>query len=466
MANDNSARGYLILLALVSMLIVFQALAIGRDDDSFERPMLSVSTNFRTPEGPQPVEADLEAPLELAPANFEPGALSTLPGEEDDPSDLSEAPVLQEKTTHPPMLQETTNEPTIDSVIAAQTTTSVENQTPAEVVAPVVPQPVAKVEPKPAVKKNEVITHTVKRGESLWKLARRYGVTIDQLMNWNKIPSRSNIRPGQKLQLAVSKEQQAKLAKAQKAAKPVKGRKATYTVQAGDNLYTIAKKLRTSVASLLLNNNVIDPEHLRPGQVLNISTANRIVHIVNQGETLWELSKLYSIPLKELITHNDIKYRTIFPGQRLTIPVRDPKTLKSLFSKRNKKKGKYARPLRGRLCGVFGWRIHPILKRRLFHCGVDLAARQGTAIGSIAAGKVTFAGWLRGYGKVVVVKHGKKYSSRYAHCKSINVKVGQHVKAGQTIARVGTTGLSTGPHLHLEVRKYGRPVDPRDYVAI
>ena len=459
MANDNSARGYLILLALVSMLIVFQALAIGRDDDSFERPMLSVSTNFRTPEGPQET-AEVEAPLELAPANFEPGALSTLPGEEDDQSDLSEESVIQEATQSPDVIQEATDEATIDSIISSQTSLTTE---PIQEVAmtPVEEAP-AQVEAETPQSNAVSMTHTVKRGESLWKLARRYGVTIDQLMNWNNIPSRRNIKPGQELKVNVSEEKKAQLAKVVEK-KPVR-RAATYTVQTGDNLYIIAKKFRTSVASLLLNNNVTDPEQLRPGQVLNISTANRIVHIVNQGETLWELSKLYSISLKELITHNDIKYRTIFPGQRLAIPVRDPKTLQTLFKK--KKASKYGSPLRGRLCGIFGWRIHPILKRRLFHCGVDLAARQGTKIGAIASGKVTFAGWLRGYGKVVVVKHGRKMSSRYAHCKSINVKVGQQVKAGQTIARVGTTGLSTGPHLHLEVRKYGRPVDPRDYVAI
>ena len=460
MANDNSARGYLILLALVSMLIVFQALAIGRDDDSFERPMLSVSTTFRTPEGPQPT-TETEAPLELAPANFEPGALSTLPGEEDDQSP-EETSVIQERTQSPSVIQEQTIEPTIDSVISSQ---SIQTTEPAQevAVAPVVMAQV-QVTAQPAKPKKVAVTHTVKRGESLWKLARRYGVTIDQLMNWNKIPSRRNIRPGQELKVRLSKEKKAQLAKAKAKPKKVVQKAATYKVQAGDNLYTIAKKFRTSVASLLLNNNVTNPEALRPGQVLNITTANRIVHIVNQGETLWELSKLYSISLKDLISHNNIKYRTIFPGQRLAIPVRDPKTLKTLFTK--KKAKKYGRPLRGRLCGFFGWRIHPILKRRLFHCGVDVAARQGTKIGAIAAGKVTFAGWLRGYGKVVVVKHDRKMSSRYAHCKSINVKVGQRVKAGQTIARVGTTGLSTGPHLHLEVRKYGRPVDPREYVAI
>jgi len=465
MANDTASRGYLVLLALVSMLIVCQSLAIGRDSNSFERPMLSVATTFKTPEGPQP---DIEAPLELAPTNFEPGALSTLPGEEDElePGRVgTEPPVIQTVTEEHPVLQEPSDDGP-EAIGADETGDSTEEMAPADE-NPERASATPTAQPAP-----EAAVHVVTTGDSLWSLSRRYGVTIEQLATWNDLSSKRNIRPGQRLVvrpapapvLSPQALAPAPVAPAVPRTEPSQHHAVTYTVQTGDSLYLIAKKFRTSVASLLLNNNIVDPERLQLGQVLNVTTANRISHVVNRGETLWELSRLYSIPLSDLIEHNDLQFRTIFPGQRLSIPVRDPRTLQTLFDK--EQKPAYTRPLRGRLCGYFGWRIHPILKRRLFHCGVDLAARTGTSIGAIAPGRVTFAGWLRGYGNVVVVKHGHGVSSRYAHCKSIDVEVGHQVRAGQKLAVVGSTGLATGPHLHLEVRKNGRPVDPRDYVAI
>ena len=113
-----------------------------------------------------------------------------------------------------------------------------------------------------------------------------------------------------------------------------------------------------------------------------------------------------------------------------------------------------------RITSGFGIRFHPILKRWRPHHGIDYAAPYGTPVHSVAAGRVTFAGWMRGYGKVVVVKHRNGYRTLYGHLSKILVRKGQHVDQGQTIGLVGSTGLSTGPHLHFEVRHYGKRINP------
>ncbi len=113
-----------------------------------------------------------------------------------------------------------------------------------------------------------------------------------------------------------------------------------------------------------------------------------------------------------------------------------------------------------RISSRFGWRIHPILHKRRFHDGVDLACPTGTPIHAADKGLVVYTGWRGGYGRTILIDHGSGISTMYAHCSRIAVKNGQTVSRGQVIGYVGTTGLSTGPHLHFGLRKYGKPIDP------
>ena len=128
------------------------------------------------------------------------------------------------------------------------------------------------------------------------------------------------------------------------------------------------------------------------------------------------------------------------------------------------KGSKFDWPVRGPLASPFGDRIHPILKRKILHAGIDVAAPNGTAVKTAAPGEVIYNGWLRGYGRVVVVDHGRGFSTLYAHLSASLVNEGQVVKAGANIARVGKTGNVTGYHLHFEVRQYGTPVNPIKYL--
>ena len=128
------------------------------------------------------------------------------------------------------------------------------------------------------------------------------------------------------------------------------------------------------------------------------------------------------------------------------------------------KGSKFDWPLRGPMASPYGYRIHPILKRKILHAGIDIAAAIGTPIKAPAAGEVIYDGWLRGYGRVVVLNHGRGFSTLYAHLSASLVKEGQEVKNGAVIARVGKTGNVTGPHLHFEVRVYGTPDNPIKYL--
>lgn len=121
-------------------------------------------------------------------------------------------------------------------------------------------------------------------------------------------------------------------------------------------------------------------------------------------------------------------------------------------------------PVRGRVTSEFGPRISPITRRREFHFGIDIAGSRGSPIYAAADGKVIFAAYRRGFGNTVILNHGDSLSTLYAHLKSFNVSVGSEVKKGQVLGYMGSTGYSTGAHVHYEVHKKGVAVNPGGYL--
>ncbi|MBD2502682.1 murein hydrolase activator EnvC family protein [Anabaena azotica] len=126
--------------------------------------------------------------------------------------------------------------------------------------------------------------------------------------------------------------------------------------------------------------------------------------------------------------------------------------------------GLFALPSSAPTSSPFGWRVHPILGYRRFHAGLDFAASYGSTIRAADSGTVIMAGWYGGYGRTVIISHGGGVTTLYGHASELYVSEGQTVQKGQAIAAVGSTGLSTGPHLHFEVRRNGTPVNPADYL--
>ncbi|NEX19882.1 M23 family metallopeptidase [Thiorhodococcus mannitoliphagus] len=127
--------------------------------------------------------------------------------------------------------------------------------------------------------------------------------------------------------------------------------------------------------------------------------------------------------------------------------------------------GDWLWPVRGRLTSGFGIRRHPIMHAQRFHAGVDLAAPIGTPVRAVAAGRVRTAGRVGGYGGLVELNHGDGWTTRYGHLQQTLVASAQRVEAGEIIATVGSTGLTTGPHLHVEIRRHGQPIDPLTRLA-
>lgn len=120
----------------------------------------------------------------------------------------------------------------------------------------------------------------------------------------------------------------------------------------------------------------------------------------------------------------------------------------------------------GRVTSNFGYRIHPILKTKKLHTGLDISASSGTGILAANAGRVIYSGVRGTYGKTIIIDHGGGIVTLYAHCSSLVASEGQDVKKGDVVAKVGSTGLSTGPHLHFEVRVNGNYVDPKSYLGL
>ena len=128
----------------------------------------------------------------------------------------------------------------------------------------------------------------------------------------------------------------------------------------------------------------------------------------------------------------------------------------------------FIKPIAGPITSPFGYRIHPIFKSRIYHSGIDIGGPNGGAIRASNDGRVIYSGWYGGYGKVVILDHGvingSPITTLYAHMSVIKVSNGQVVKKGQTVGLEGSTGYSTGPHCHFEVRVNGKPVNPLSYI--
>lgn len=128
------------------------------------------------------------------------------------------------------------------------------------------------------------------------------------------------------------------------------------------------------------------------------------------------------------------------------------------------KGGKLAWPLKGKITSKYGTRVHPVFKTRATHTGLDIDGKKGDPIRAAADGEVLYAGWLRGYGQVVIIDHGANLTTVYAHMSGIDTTENAKVKTGDKIGRVGQTGVATGDHLHFEVRVDGNTTDPLKYL--
>ncbi|KUK82278.1 MULTISPECIES: M23 family metallopeptidase [Petrotoga] len=225
-----------------------------------------------------------------------------------------------------------------------------------------------------------------------------------------------------------------------------------HQIQSNETLYRISIEYNVSISTILDWNPNLSPNNLKIEQVILIPQPEGYIYEVKKGDNLTYIAKLFFTSVSDIVKANNLDTTTIFVNQKLFIP-------KSVVGKGFNNERNIIWPVYATISSLYGYRVHPITKEYSFHKGIDLAAPIGTPVFSVEAGKVKFVGENGGYGLMVEIESYNN-SYVYGHLSQINVYEGQYVEKGEIIARVGNTGLSTGPHLHFEVKKAYTNYDP------
>lgn len=249
---------------------------------------------------------------------------------------------------------------------------------------------------------------------------------------------------------------------------------ATHTLERGRTSVTaLAKAYGTTMQSLQATNNN-ELMLVSVGQRLTVQNREGLLYRVRKqdGEALDDIVKRFR---KDPAGFAALKKKVVeangFPGVALLEPYElqpgDALLLPGITVDFDTYRFPFAQPGWHRISSGFGRRLHPILRYRRMHAGLDLPKPRGTPVYAARSGRVIHAGWAEGYGKMVEVRHTDGWSTRYGHLASIGVGEGRWVTRGKTLlGRVGSSGLSTGPHLHFEVRdRHGRPINPRSKIG-
>lgn len=235
-----------------------------------------------------------------------------------------------------------------------------------------------------------------------------------------------------------------------------------HMVAAGDTLWSIAARHDTSVEAIARANRLKSIHRLRVGDALVLRhrgagpPAGQFRgegHVVRSGETLWAIARQHGTTPRAMARINVLTDEDrLRAGQVLRLP--GPPAGGRRAAGVPAVRSRFVWPSRGVVTSRFGYR------GRRHHHGIDIAAPAGTPITAARDGVVRFAGWMNGYGRLVIVDHGAGMATWYGHASTIVTRVGRRVRRGQLIARVGRTGHATGSNLHFEVRQDNRPLDP------
>lgn len=238
----------------------------------------------------------------------------------------------------------------------------------------------------------------------------------------------------------------------------------THVVADGETVGDVAAALGVSVENVRASNRLYDDEPLQPGDVMYGSTEG-VVHTIQSGQRLADISITYSVPVEKIAQANGITDPSkVYAGERILIPGVVKTFWDDVVALSKGKRSRFIWPLTGEVVSGFGWRTHPVLGTWHHHDGIDIDVPEGTVVHAAAAGKVYFTGEQEGYGTTVILEHPDGFYTIYGHLSVVYVHEGQFVEVGQQIAESGNTGISSGPHLHFEVRNGEFPVDPLRYL--
>lgn len=265
-----------------------------------------------------------------------------------------------------------------------------------------------------------------------------------------------------------------------------------HTVSSGDTVYSISKRYKVDMPDVILANSLSAPFRLYVGQRLKLPAPQ--IYDVRSGDNLYTVSRLFNVSQSRLAEINSLSAPyTIFAGQKLKIPglsstaantsfpengakaakvepvrktvlpSRKPVVQKAVLKAPEKSfanPGKFIRPVSGKIISSYGPKKHG-----LHNDGVNIAAARGAAVKAAADGQVVYAGnGLKGYGNLILLKHGGRYLTAYGHLGELSVKKGDVIRAGQKIGTVGTSGQVKTPQLHFEIRKGTDALDPAKYI--
>ncbi len=238
-----------------------------------------------------------------------------------------------------------------------------------------------------------------------------------------------------------------------------------YLVKRGENFWGIAMEHGVDIDTIIGCNPALESLNAWIDQSLLLVNRPGCLHLVRAGENIDAVARDYSIEPKKIRAANRIPLLGIRAGQLLFIPDASPVHMLTPEMKEHyARRSLFRSPLSGGYSSLKGLRQDPISGSQRHHAGVDIRADRGDPVGAAAAGKVTFAGELGGYGKCVIIDHGNGYKTLYGHLSRIYVKSGQKVPQHHFIGRVGSTGRTTGPHLHFEIRRGKKVLDPLQYL--
>jgi len=303
----------------------------------------------------------------------------------------------------------------------------------------------------------EPATVTVRPGDTLYEIALRHGVTVESLIAYNDLDG-TLIHPGQELVLAPGET----------APEPLE-----VVLGVGDSLWVLSRRYDATIDEIALANGIDRDATLRVGDRLvipgryaasdvDVGGPAPVEVVVAANDTLWGIALRYDSNVSAIMSANSLTSDRLQVGQRLRIvPGAEVKATRAAVPTpilSDAAGAPMVWPLVGVITSRFGYRQLRVSGSN-FHTGLDIDGDTGDPIVAAVSGTVTHSGWRGGYGYLVIVTNGNT-DYYYAHASELLVDEGTAVQVGQLLARVGSTGNSTGPHLHFEVRVDGDPVDP------